>query len=128
MHKHFCCQVSFLPSGHTGKVFPQVLMVADFRNLHGQLQTVTRILTGAEQAAVQVYARLVIAAWSRLRRCVHVSVAGAAAVGGSLTGGRKEQNHIVKVAEEAAQDHFCTVNCGRNRTFGSLTCDRCESH
>lgn len=97
-----------------------LLMIADFRNLHGQLQTVARILTGAEQTTVQVYASVFLAAPGRLCHSVHVSVAGAAVVGGRLTGGREEPNQIVKVAEEAAQDHFSTVNCGRKRTFRSL--------
>lgn len=96
-------------------MLPQLLMIADFRNLHGQLQTVARILTGAEQTTVQVYASVFLAAPGRLGHSVHVSVAGAA-VGGRPTGGREEPDQIVKVAEEAAQDHFSTVNCGRNRT------------
>lgn len=95
-------------------------MIADFRNLHGQLQAVAGILTGAEQPTVQVYAGVFIAAPGRLCHRVHVSVAGAAVVGGRLTGGTEEPNQIVKVAEEAAQDHSSTVNCGRNRTFRSL--------
>lgn len=91
-------------------------MITDFRNLHGQLQTVAGILAGAEQTAVQVNAGVVVASRSRLRRRLHVCVAGAADVGGSLAGSRKEENQIVKVAEEAAQDHFCTVSCGRHGT------------
>lgn len=104
-------------------ILPQLLMIADFRNLHGQLQTVARILTGAEQTTVQIHAGVFIAAPSRLCHSLHVSVAGAAVVGGRLTGGREEQNQVVEVAEEAAQDHFSTVNCGRNRTFRSLRRD-----
>lgn len=102
---------------------PELLMIADFRNLHGQLQTVARILAGAEQTAVQVYASVFIAAPTRLRHSVHVSVAGAAVVGGRPTGGREEPDQVVKVAEEAAQDHFSTVNCGRHRTFRPLRRD-----
>lgn len=102
---------------------PEVLMITDFRNLHGQLQTVACILAGAEQTAVQVNAGVVVSARSRLRRGLHVCVAGAAVVGASLTGSRKEENQIVEAAEEAAQDHLCTVGCGRQRTFR-----RCESH
>lgn len=97
-------------------------MIADFGNLHGQLQAVACILAGAEQTAVQVNAGVVAAARSRLRRGLHVRVAGAAVVGGALTGSRKEENQIVKAAEEAAQDDFCTVGCGRHRTFR-----QCES-
>lgn len=93
-------------------------MIADFGNLHGQLQAVARILAGAEQTAVQDDAGVVTAAGRRrLGRALHLCVAGAAVVGGALTGSRKEENQIVKAAEEAAQDHFCTVGCGRHRTF-----------
>lgn len=92
-------------------------MKTDFRNLHGQFQTVAGILTGAEQTTVQVYARVVRTAWSRLHRGVHLSVAGAAVMGGPLTGGGEEENHIIKAAEEAAQDHLCTVHCRRYGTF-----------
>lgn len=95
-------------------------MITDLRNLHGQLQTVASILAGAEQTAVQVNAGVVVTARSRPRRGLHVCVAGATVVGGTLTGSRKEENQIVKAAEEAAQDHFCTVGCGRQGHSGGV--------
>lgn len=103
--------------------FPEALMVADFWNLHRQLQTVASILAGAEQPTVQVDAGVVAAARTRLRCGLHLGVAGAAGVGGALTASREQENQVGKAAEEAAEDHFCTVGCGTHRTFR-----RCESH
>lgn len=95
-------------------------MITDFRDLHGQLKAVAGVLAGAQQTAVQVQAGVVATARSRLRRGLHVCVAGAAVVGGALTGSRKEEGQVVKAAEEAAEDHFCTVGCGDTGHSGGV--------
>lgn len=41
-------------------------------------------------------------------------VAGAAAVGNSLTGVRKHEDQIIEPTEEAVQDDPCTVDYGKD--------------
>lgn len=62
------------------------LMVAYFRDLHGQLQTVTCIMTAPKKTTVQLYTRVIVLTVRRLHRGDDVFVVGPAVVGESLAG------------------------------------------
>lgn len=87
-----------------------LLVIAQFRYLHGQLQAVACILAGVEQTKVPAHAGVVVGAGRGLGLGDDVFVVGAAAVGGSLAGVGQHEDHLVEAAEETVQDHSCTVN------------------
>ena len=82
-------------------------VIAYFRNLHGQLQTFTCILTGIEHTTVKVKARAVIVVGCGLHTGEDMFVA---VIGESLAGVRQHVDYIVEPAEETAKDNVCTVN------------------
>lgn len=87
-----------------------LLVIAQFRYLHGQLQAVACILAGVEQTKVPAHAGVVVSAGRGLGLGDDVFVVGAAAVGGCLAGVGQHEDHFVEAAEETVQDHSCTVN------------------
>lgn len=87
-----------------------LLVIAQFRYLHGQLQAVACILAGVEQTKVPARAGVVVSAGRGLGLGDDVFVVGAAAVGDSLAGFGQHEDHLVEAAEETVQDHSCTVS------------------
>lgn len=85
-------------------------MVAYFRNLHSQFQTVARIMAVPKQTTIQLHTRVIVVIVQRLSSVVDMPVASPTMIGESLAAIRQDGDHVVKPAEEAVQDNVSTVN------------------
>lgn len=89
-----------------------VLAVTDFRNLHGQLQTLAGLVARIKQAAVHVTVAIAIIPSVTFIRGVVISVRGAAQVGTHhFTSIWEHQETVPKLAKQTGEDKGGTLLC-----------------